>query len=195
MFMGNAPASWDLGQIYHNGTSFAAAMTGFLGNDYLFPNLDRSTARPWSNRYGQYAKYRLVKNTGSALTTPRKNLVAINPNDPGAATALASSVILEAYPVDEWLPSTQDIAANDLFWVCTGGICSVITAATVTADITAGDYLNPSAVTAGAVDIVNTFTANKALFGAIKNACFKACANRAASGGGGLTILVEVIGR
>jgi len=191
-----AGAELDLAQVYTNTTSVTPdwGVNLVIGNEYLFPNQDRSTSKPWLVRSPQFLVARLVQNnSGGNLTSPAKKIMRIDPADPSSVTGLTSATNDEGYPCSEWVNET--IPDNALFWVITGGLCKVIFAATITANVTAGDYLNPSAATNGTVDIINTFTANKALFENIISARFRATASVTASGNGGTSTLVEVMRR
>jgi hypothetical protein len=163
-----------------------------LGSEWEFDDLDWTNATPGPKpvRTGQKVRVRLVRNDSNAAILPCQ-CVAISPTNPGSATALSSSVSLEAYPADEFLPAAG-VPVSGLFWVVVRGTAKMIWAATVTANVTAGDFINPSAVTNGAIDIVNTFTANKALFEAIKGARFKATVDGVAATIQGTKALLEV---
>lgn len=194
--MTQTPGDFDLGQIWNTAAGLSPVLTSVgtlqFGNDYMFPCYDRSTVRPWKLRSAMFMTARLViNNSGGVLTAPAKNMLAINPADPTSVTGLASSTTLQAFPCDEWV--VGNIPAGAAFWVITGGLTKVIYAATVTADVTAGDWLNPSAVTNGAVDIINTFTANKTLFNNIKNAHLMATVTITAVNAAATSALVQVI--
>ncbi len=199
--MTQTPADFDLGQVWVSTAGLSQALTNLgnlqLGNEYMFPCYDRSTVRPWSLRSPQFLTARLVKNNGSALTTPAKKLVAIDPADPTSVTGFSAVTTLQAYPVDEWVVGS--IAAGAIFWVITGGLTKVFYAASVTANLTAGDYVGPSGVTAGTLDIFD-YTAVPTTAGpaktysqAMKNARFMVTATITAANVQGTAALVQVM--
>jgi hypothetical protein len=163
-----------------------------LGQEWEFEDLVWNTGGngPPDRRSGSRVRCRLVRNDSGGALTPQY-VTAIDPLKPGSATGAVGAVNLEAYPVDEFLPAAG-VPASGIFWVVVRGMATVTMAASITADITAGDFLNPSVATAGTLDIINSFTANKALFQNIKGARFKATASLTASGHGGANLLVEV---
>jgi hypothetical protein len=169
-----------------------APFTLVLGQEWEFEDILWNTGGngPPDRRSGSRVRCRLVKNDSGSALTPQY-VTAIDPLKPGSATGAVGAVNLEAYPVDEFLPAAG-VPADGVFWVVVRGMALITMAASITADITAGDFLNPSVVTAGTLDIINSFTANKALFQNIIGARFKATASLTASGHGGNTLLVEV---
>jgi len=168
---------------------------GILGKYWQFEDLLWNTGGngPPTARTSAMVTCRLVKNnTGSAILP--KQVCKIDPADPGSVIALAVTTNVEAYPADEFLPAAG-VPDKGTFWVVTRGYAKALApAADFAANITAGDWLNPSAVTAGSLDIITSFTANKALFENIKWALAKATADVTASGSGGSTITVEMFG-
>lgn len=171
------------------------AFYGVLGQEWEFDDLlwDTGGNGPPTIRSSAKVRVRLVKNnTGSAILP--KKACKIDPANAGSVTALCSATNDEAYPADEFLPAAG-VPDKGIFWVVTRGLAkALLPAADPPANITAGDFLNPGAVTTGSIDIVNTFTANKALFENIISARFKATADVTASGAGGTTITVEMCG-
>lgn len=199
--MTQTPADFDLGQVWVASAGLSPAITTLgnlpLGNDYMFPCYDRSTVRPWTLRSPQYLSARLVKNNGSAITSAATKMVAIDPADPTSVTALSSVTTLEAYPIDEWIVGT--VAAGAIFWIITGGLTKARYAATVTANLTAGDYVGPSGVTAGTLDIFD-YTAVPTTAGpaktysqAMKAARFMVTATITAANAQGTSQLVQVM--
>ncbi len=169
---------------------------GVLGRFWEFDDLLWNTGAngpPDRRSSGSVMCMLAQNNTGSAILP--KALCKPDPLTPGSITALTSDYTDLYYPADEFLPAAG-VPNNGIFWVVVEGLCKVVTAATVTANIAAGDYLIADATTDGTVNIFDfslvptTGTPAYNYWQALKNARARATAARASSGGGAVTITV-----
>ena len=172
---------------------------GILGQEFQFDDMlwDQAQAGPPPARSGGKVTVRLVRNETGAAVLPQK-MCKLDPTNPGLVSALTTAVTDDAYPADEFLPSTG-CPDDGMFYVVVEGLAKVILAATVIANISAGDYIGPSGVTAGAVDIQD-YTAvpttggpSKTYLQTLKAARLKATAavSSGASSSASTTVLVK----
>lgn len=170
-----------------------------LGQEWEFDDVDWTNATPGVKplRTGGKVRCRLVRNEKGGAITP-KQLCKIDPTNPGLVSGLTTAVTNEGYPADEFLPSAG-VPDDGIFWVVVRGQAKVVLAAAVLEDVVAGDYLVPSGVTAGTVNVFDytavptTATPFESAWNALKNARFKATAAATAVSSGGATITVEVM--
>ncbi len=185
-------------QFYTTTPATAAAeqpLFGVLGCEWDFQdNLwDTGNNGPPTIRSSTPVRCRLVKNnTGSAILP--KQACKIDPADAGSITALTSAVTDQYGIADEFLPAAG-VPDKGIFWMVTRGNTKALSAASLIANWTAGDYLVASGVTGGTIDLFDyslvptTATPFHTSWTALKNARARATA---ANTTGGSTATVQM---
>lgn len=171
---------------------------GILGQFWEFDDLLWNTGAngPPDRRSSGKVMCMLARNDSGSAILP-KALCKPSVLTPGSITGLTSDYTDRYFPADEFLPAAG-VPDDAIFWVVVEGLCKVVTAASVTANITAGDYLIADATTDGTVNIFDfslvptTGTPAYNYWQALKNARARATADRASSGGGAVTITVDM---
>lgn len=192
----NSPP-FDRGMTFYNGATIDS--NNLAGGQYegqvkifedvLYSALGIKTTRG-INQDGAKVYCRCVRNKSGATLYPGR-LVQLDPANPGRVTGYQVSNFFEAYPVDEFLPSSG-VPDNDLFWIVIGGPALVKT------PMTGAEFISTS-IAAGALIGAGTTNGGSTAAGTTGPGG-RACGNTIAAatthqGGDILNVAINYIGK
>lgn len=133
------------GSTFYDGATIDSANLGGVdleGREWVFEDLDLTTAGAKAHRTNFQVRCRIVRNSSGVTIVPNR-VVTYQSTNWGKRIDGMCDLLSEnaAGVVDEWLP-TAGVVANDLFWIVVEGpaMCNT-TGAAITETINVGDWV------------------------------------------------------